>query len=405
MREYSTTRRVSEMGTVQGGRQRSPHLTSGDMTPYLRVANVFDGYINTSDVLEMPFTSAEYQRYELKIGDLLLNEGQSLELVGRCAKYEGVPKNCCFQNTLVRFQAGHECDVDYAYQLFRWCQASGVFAKIATKTNSIAHLGSTRFGDLELYFPPLPEQRRIASILSQWDDSLSILSQLIEAKRQQKRGLAELLLTGKRRLPGFADEWAEMTMGSVFARVTRKNTEGNDHALTISGIHGLIDQREFFNKRVAANDLSGYYLLRRGEFAYNKSYSTGYDYGAIKRLNRYDAGVVSTLYICFALKREDAVSDFYEHYFEANLLNEGIAGIAQEGARNHGLLNVSVVDFFELPLPFPPPSEQQAIASVLSTLDTEIASLDALKAKVAEQKRGLMDALLTGRVRVKVEEV
>ncbi|OLV19229.1 Type I restriction-modification system, specificity subunit S [Deinococcus marmoris] len=281
---------------------------------------------------------------------------------------------------------------------------SGVFAKIATKTNSIAHLGSTRFGDLELYFPPLPEQRRIASILYQWDDSLSVLTQLINAKRQQKRGLAEQLLTGKRRLPGFKEEWEKTTMGSVFSRITRKNTEGNDHALTISGVHGLIDQREFFNKRVAANDLSGYYLLRHGEFAYNKSYSTGYDYGAIKRLNRYDAGVVSTLYICFGLKREDAVSDFYEHFFEANLLNEGIAGIAQEGARNHGLLNVSVVDFFELPIIFPPASEQRAIAAVLTTLDTEIAALEALKAKVAEQKRGLMDALLTGQVRVKCEE-
>ncbi|WP_075831050.1 restriction endonuclease subunit S [Deinococcus marmoris] len=374
------------------------------MTPYLRVANVFDGFIDISDVLEMPFTDAEYKRYELKTGDLLLNEGQSLGLVGRCAKYEGAPENCCFQNTLVRFQAGPECETNYAYQLFRWCQVSGVFAKIATKTNSIAHLGSTRFGDLELYFPPLPEQRRIASILYQWDDSLSVLTQLINAKRQQKRGLAEQLLTGKRRLPGFKEEWEKTTMGSVFSRITRKNTEGNDHALTISGVHGLIDQREFFNKRVAANDLSGYYLLRHGEFAYNKSYSTGYDYGAIKRLNRYDAGVVSTLYICFGLKREDAVSDFYEHFFEANLLNEGIAGIAQEGARNHGLLNVSVVDFFELPIIFPPASEQRAIAAVLTTLDTEIAALEALKAKVAEQKRGLMDALLTGQVRVKCEE-
>lgn len=298
------------------------------------------------------------------------------------------------------------CDERKTHNLFLyyWLQhKKPEFESIATGS-TIKTIGLPYFKKLTIALPPFEEQCRIASILSQWDDSLSVLSRLIDAKRRQKRGLAEQLLTGKRRLPGFEEEWEESTMGTVFSRVRRKNTEGNDHALTISGVHGLIDQREFFNKRVAAKDLSGYYLLRRGEFAYNKSYSTGYDYGAIKRLNRYEAGVVSTLYICFALQREDAVSDFYEHFFEANLLNEGLAGIAQEGARNHGLLNVSVVDFFELPVPFPPPAEQQAIAVVLSTLDSEIAALEALEAKVAEQKRGLMDALLTGRMRVNVEE-
>ena len=269
---------------------------------------------------------------------------------------------------------------------------------------SLLHVKRGDITEQAVFIPPLPEQRKIAAILSTWDDSIATLTQLLEAKRQQKRGLAEELLTGKKRLPGFEGEWEAKRLGEVFTRITRKNTEGNEHALTISGTLGLIDQREFFNKRVAAADLSGYYLIRRGEFAYNKSYSAGYAYGAIKRLNRYDAGVVSTLYICFAVNQADANSDFYEQFFEAGLLNEGISGIAQEGARNHGLLNVSAKDFFELPIVVPAPAEQKAIASVLSTLDAEIASLEALRAKVQEQKRGLMDELLTGRVRVKVEE-
>ena len=113
--------------------------------------------------------------------------------------------------------------------------------------------------------------------------------------------------------------------------------------------------------------------------------------------------MVSTLYVCFALKNPETLSDFYEHYFNANLMNDGISGIAQEGARNHGLLNVSVKEFFELDIVLPPFPEQQAIASILSTLDDEITMLSALKAKVQEQKRGLMDLLLTGKVRVKLE--
>lgn len=298
------------------------------------------------------------------------------------------------------------CDEKNTHNIFvyYWLQSKKLeFESIATGS-TIKTIGLPYFKSLSILLPPLPEQRKIAAILSTWDDSLSTLARLIEAKRQQKRALAEQLLTGQRRLKGFEGEWETVRFGDVFSRVTRKNTEGNEHALTISGTYGLIDQREFFNKRVAANDLSGYYLIRRGEFAYNKSYSEGYDYGAIKRLNRYEAGVVSTLYICFALNRAEADSDFYEHFFEANLLNEGIAGIAQEGARNHGLLNVSVKDFFELDLPFPPFAEQQAIAAVLSALDTELSSLERLKASVQAQKRGLMDLLLTGRVRVAVGE-
>lgn len=386
-------RKVSDMGNVQGGRQRSPHLTEGPMTPYLRVANVFDGYIDTSDVLEMPFTEAEYQRYVLQPGDLLLNEGQSLELVGRCAKYEGEPQNCCFQNTLVRFQAGPECETNYAYQLFRWCQLSGVFAQIATKTNSIAHLGSTRFAELELPFPPLPEQVKIASILSQWDDSLSILSRLLEAKRQQKRGLAEQLLTGKRRLKGFEGEWEETELFRVMkeSRIPAEDELGK--RLTVSlHLKGVSVREERDNSETGKTI---YYRRKAGQFIYGKQNIFRGSIGVVPAT--LDGYLSSQDLPAFDISGDYDV-DFVFELFARPSFYESLEQIAT----GTGSKRVHPETLYKLKIPFPTLPEQQAIASVLSTLDAEISALALLKDKIPEQKRGLMDVLLTGRVRVQV---
>lgn len=149
-------KQVAVTGEVQGGRQRSPHMTEGRVAPYLRVANVFDGYIDFTDVNEMAFKPKELETFRLKAGDILLNEGQSVELVGRCAMYTDGPEDCCFQNTLIRYRSGPGTDPNFALQLFRYCQAIGVFSRIAVKTNSIAHLGVSRFAELELPSPPPP---------------------------------------------------------------------------------------------------------------------------------------------------------------------------------------------------------------------------------------------------------
>ena len=214
------------------------------------------------------------------------------------------------------------------------------------------------------------------------------------------------LLTGKRRLAGRTKAWTYRDLDSVFERVARKNAAGNANVLTISSEHGLIGQREYFNKSVASADLSGYTLLRRGEFAYNKSYSAGYPMGAIKSLLTGDAGVVSSLYLCFRLRPDvESSFDFFRHHFEIGLLNEGIGGIAQEGARNHGLLNVSIGDFFRLRLHVPDSDEQRAIAVAINTAEAqERAQLQYLTA-LRSEKQALMQQLLTGKRRVQLNPV
>ena len=144
-------------------------------------------------------------------------------------------------------------------------------------------------------------------------------------------------------------------------RVTRKNQDlVSELPLTISAQYGLIDQNEFFDKRVASKDVSGYYLIENGEFAYNKSTSTDAPWGAIKRLDRYKNGVLSTLYIVFGIKENNPVdSDFLVSYYSTNLWHKGIHEIAAEGARNHGLLNIAPADFFETKLMIPQDIEEQ----------------------------------------------
>lgn len=165
------------------------------------------------------------------------------------------------------------------------------------------------------------------------------------------------------------EEWEETRFGKMFSRVCRKNTENNDNVLTISARHGLISQSEFFNKSIASQDKSNYFLLYKGEYAYNKSYSNGYPYGALKRLNGYDKGVVSPLYICFSCTDDNECPEYYSHYFESSLMHREIKAVAKEGARNHGLLNISVDDFFNSYLLEPPLAEQEKIAEILSTQD------------------------------------
>ena len=163
------------------------------------------------------------------------------------------------------------------------------------------------------------------------------------------------------RFKGYTDEWEQRKLGDLVDRVTRKNQDlVSELPLTISAQYGLIDQNEFFDKRVASKDVSGYYLIENGEFAYNKSTSTDAPWGAIKRLDRYENGVLSTLYIIFGIKENNPVdSDFLVSYYSTNLWHKGIHEIAAEGARNHGLLNIAPADFFETKLMIPQDIEEQ----------------------------------------------
>ena len=176
----------------------------------------------------------------------------------------------------------------------------------------------------------------------------------------------------KLRFKEFTNEWSYDSLNNFIERIMRKNKNNESNlVLTISAQYGLVDQCKFFNRNVSSSNLTGYYLLYKGDFAYNKSYSKGYPWGAIKRLNRYETGVVSSLYICFSCKN-NINQKFLEQYFETNKWHQQISEISVEGARNHGLLNISIDDFFNTKHFFPNLLEQNKIANFLTLLDKKI---------------------------------
>ena len=184
-------------------------------------------------------------------------------------------------------------------------------------------------------------------------------------------------------------------MSDFAERVTRKNSYNEtDLPLTISSKDGLVDQISYFNKTVASKDMSGYYLLRKGEYAYNKSYSVGYDFGSIKRLDRYPMGALSTLYICFALKKHD--TDFIKAYFDSLKWYKEIYMISAEGARNHGLLNVPTDEFFATKHYLPENTvEQRKIADFLIALERRIDAQQSLVDNLKKYKRGLLNQIFS----------
>ncbi|EMS33170.1 Type I restriction-modification system, specificity subunit S [Mariniradius saccharolyticus AK6] len=291
--------------------------------------------------------------------------------------------------------------------LFQYLFSSGIerqFYQLLVGSNYPA-INSSDVRKLKIPLPPLPEQRAIAQVLGKMDEAIQTTERLISQKELRKKWLMQNLLTGKMRLKGFEREWREYKLSDLFDRVTRKNIEGNTTVVTISAQRGFVRQTDFFNKNIASEITDNYFLVEKGEFCYNKSYSNGYPWGATKRLKDFDKAVVTTLYICFGIKESgEADPEFFEQFFEANQLDKGLTKIAHEGGRAHGLLNVTPSDFFSLKIKIPDFEEQTAIARVLQTADQEISLLKAKADKLREQKKGMMQVLLTGRVRVKLNE-
>lgn len=227
-------------------------------------------------------------------------------------------------------------------------------------------------------YPSYREQTKIGAYFSTLDHLITLHQRKCDEVKKVKKIMLQKMFPKKGeknpeiRFNGFTNDWEQRKLGEVCVRVTRKNKNNeSDLPLTIASQYGLIDQRDFFNKVIAAKDMSNYYLLKKGEFAYNKSYSKGFDYGSIKRLNAYEQGCLSTLYICFSIETDEVDSDYLECFFDTLSWYHDVSAICAEGARNHGLLNVDVEAFFkdvniEMPSQI---QEQRKISVFINTLD------------------------------------
>ena len=234
---------------------------------------------------------------------------------------------------------------------------------VAGGNGAIGNLDSKALGETTIAVPNDAEKDKIGCFFTRLDSLITLHQRKYDKLVVFKKTMLEKMFpkdgesVPEIRFAGFTDPWEQRKLGEVATRVTRKNEGESDLPLTISAQHGLVDQRTFFNNQVASKDMSGYYLLRKGEFAYNKSTSGDSPWGAVKRLVNYEKGCVSTLYICFGLDGTDP--NYLVTYYETDCWHKGVQMIAAEGARNHGLLNIAPNDFFDTVLALPSSQEEQ----------------------------------------------
>ncbi len=254
----------------------------------------------------------------------------------------------------------------------------------------------------EVLIPPLPEQQKIADILGTWDEALEKLDALIAAKERRKRGLIQQLLAGNRRVNGATGKWQWERLDSVCEQIERKAPVGIERVLSITAGTGFQDQREKFSRVIAGRNLENYVHIKRGEFSYNKGNSGQYPQGCVYRLEEFDEGAVPNVWISFAIKDPRLIGDYIKHFFLAGGHNHQLSRLINYGVRNDGLLNLTAKSFFSIKVPVPPLEEQRELGRFFELLAKELRLLRDQRAAVDQQKRGLMQKLLTGKVRVSV---
>lgn len=304
------------------------------------------------------------------------------------------------------------CQSKYLFYLIQTSQ----FIRVADQSSGtkMPRADWTNVSKLVVPIPPIQEQEKMTDILATWDRAIERVQRLIEAKQRQKKGLMQELLTGRFRFPEFGEsintsdafptDWEVKKLKQVFSQIDRPlGSHIPESVLSISAKIGFVDQKTKFGKIVAGKSLERYILLQRGEFAYNRGNSNAYPQGCIYMLTEYDEGAIPNVYYAFRVKSGNIFPQFYQYYFESGLLNPQLKMFISSSARGDGLFNISSKDFFGVRIVVPPLEEQKKIAAVLGGMDEQIALLKKYLEGLREQKMGLMQKLLTGEIRVKVD--
>lgn len=391
---------VGLMGEVVTGKALAVHAP-GQQRPYLRTKNVFDGRIDIDNVLTMPMTDSQFKQFMVNDGDVLLNEGQSLDLVGRCALYKGeYPEPCAIQNQLLRFRARPGVSGVYASHLFRYCQQTGVFSRVALQTTSIAHLGGKRFEQLLLPWPPTEaEQHAIAAALADADALITSLDRLIAKKRDVKQGAMQELLARKRRLPGFRGEWEIKKMDKIAHIQRGASPRPIDSSIWFDSMSNI-----GWIRIADISEAKGRYLYKTRDYLSEK----GIAQSRFLPSGSLIMSIAATVGMPIITKIDACIHDGFVSftqlrdvdqtflYYTLKELGGVFRKMGQTGSQSN--INSGLVRDCEISLPLK--DEQTAIASVLSDMDTDIATLESKREKTKQIKQGMMQELLTGRIRL-----
>lgn len=385
---------LEDVAEIQTGLSKSA-TRRGDFVrlPYLRVANVQDGRFDLSEVKEISVPKDLVERFRVRSGDVLLTEGGDFDKLGRGAVWRGQIKDCVHQNHIFVVRP-HPQKLDERFFALQTQGPRGraYFQSCAKQSTNLASVNSTQLRQFPAVLPPLPEQRKIADILTAWDDALEKLDALIAAKERRKQGLMQQLLTGRRRLNGFTGKWGQTTLGNLLQESRIKGSHGRVARKITVKLYGkgVVAKQE----RMSGSENTQYFIRHAGQFIYSKLDFLNGAFGIVpKSLDGFE----STL----DLPAFDVVTSCDARWLLAHVSRLEFytrqAGIAAGGRKAR---RVNPNEFLALSVCVPKKAEQRAIAAILDTCDDELRLLRAQRTALDQQKRGLMQKLLTGKVRV-----
>jgi len=384
---------AGEVFSIQLGKMLSKKARQGNNPqPYLANYNVRWGWFDLGSVQEMDFSKDEITKFQLRRGDLLVCEGGE---VGRCAVWQEQVKPCFYQKALHRLRSRNGSIDAYFMMYYLHLMVTSPRMVHYTGQTSISHFTREQFIKVPIILPSASEQKKIAEILSTWDEAIDQMRRLIDAKKRRKKALMQQLLSGRKRLAGFKGLWRGRPLGDVFGE--RNDVNGDDlPLLAITGKRGVIPASEIERKDSSNPDKSRYKIIRKGDIGYN----TMRMWQGVSAVSGLD-GIVSPAYtIC--VPKEDVDVRFMGYFFKfppiVYLFWRYSQGLVSD------TLNLKFNNFAQINVTIPEAKEQCAIAKVLEIADNEIGTLEKKLTALEKQKRGLMQKLLTGEVRVKVDD-
>jgi len=399
-----------QTGIAKGKAMNGEHVS----IPYLRVANVQDGHVDLDVIKEITVRPSDVARYRLQTGDVLFTEGGDFDKLGRGTVWQGQIEPCLHQNHVFSVRVQKEKLLPEILAAQASSEHGRRYFQLSSKqSTNLASINSTQLKKFPVVLPPLPEQRRIAEILRTWDEAIEKLEALRTAKERRRDALTYSMVFGARQLSDFDDQgqsqkyrwfdlpsfWDCKPVGEIAREVSERNGDDEHEVLSCSKYDGFVRSLEYFKKQVFSSDLSGYKVIRRGEFGFPSNHV---EEGSIGLQNLVDIGLVSPIYTVFRFNPDFIDNDYAFAVLKTSLYRHIFEVSTSASVDRRGSLRWS--EFSKIPFPLPPIEEQRAIMAVIQAARADVEATAREITALQRQKRGLMQKLLTGEWRVSVEE-
>jgi type I restriction enzyme S subunit len=346
--------------------------------------------LDLSEPKPAPANDPLVDKFMLQPGDFLISRSNTFDKVGRVGVFRGGLEKCSYPDLMMRFRPDlKKVNPLYLETYLKSDAAIKFIRQHATGTSgSMKKINQSTVESIPVVVPSISEQASIATVLLKWYEAIQKTEQLIAAKElHYSHELSRLISRGQH---------SHGHVGTFAEEVSARNRGGNEaRVLSVTNSRGFVLPEDQFERRVASADLSNYKVVRRGQYAYNPS---RINVGSITRLDGWDEGVLSPMYVVFRLDESKANSDYFLHWLNSHEARQRIKNSAQGSVRE----TVSFSEFAAITIPLPVSNAQTAIARYLNALREEIDLLGQSAAALKTQKRGLMQKLLTGQWRLPV---